>query len=772
MGLPCGTASRAREKPVSATLRAQGAPNPPPLRSATCPLGLPNLGPVNQARVDSANKLYTLAVEVLLFCHRRGIILSIENPANSWLWAALVQLTMLHSSEAAAAYNALEKVIFHACCHGSTRKKSTDWLGTSHVYTSLAATCQGDHEHEPWRVRWAAGAWVFDTAAEAAYPMLLAQRVAACMVLVANQRQFSLQAPLRLHDVSTAAQGKQSRKHPALIPEFHHFAKHCKDAPLPAGAKLLPPHLGGKCREEETLHNQGDGNFSKLGFFHTSKQFLSLAFKAEHPVDTTDHLEEVTRYALDFNLKYPAELVCLERKKNLLYAKLLAAQLHEKEAQFHASLEPCLAKVLAGKRLHVWMKLLEKYQYDDMAVCKFMQEGVRLVGMHDRPSCYPEKIKAASMTQQDLEQSAIWRRKAIVGKNKGPCDPTHVAHLEETAREELQMGFMEGPFRSEAEVTNYFVHDRWMVVRRFVLVQGAEMKLRPIHDCLEAQLNCGFTSTSYLKLQDVDYVASLALKIAQAVASGKQRHGSGRWQGKCLDLSKVYKQMGIHPSHRHLAVIYFDGTDGKPCYYVANSLMFGSTAVVYSFNRVSRSLWYLFNKMLLIPCGVFYDDFPLFSTEELAADADDSASMLLDILGWRHARTGPKGQPFATSFQVLVCLLDLSGIPRGELVTENKPGRLDRLQEQLAKIRLAGKLNLHEAQVLHGLLRYACGFFAGRHLFQVCAEVMNLVSSPSSRKMSNIVDFCDYASEMIASSQPRKISAFGERRPVLVFTDG
>ena len=25
---------------------------------------------------------------------------------------------------------------------------------------------------------------------------------------------------------------------------------------------------------------------------------------------------------------------------------------------------------------------------------------------------------------------------------------------------------------------------------------------------------------------------------ASAVAGGKQRHGSGRWQGKCLDLSK------------------------------------------------------------------------------------------------------------------------------------------------------------------------------------------------------------------------------------------
>ena len=37
--------------------------------------------------------------------------------------------------------------------------------------------------------------------------------------------------------------------------------------------------------------------------------------------------------------------------------------------------------------------------------------------------------------------------------------------------------------------------------------------------------------------------------------------------------------------------------------------------------------------MLLVPCGVFYDDFPMFSPEELAADTDQSASELLDLFG-------------------------------------------------------------------------------------------------------------------------------------------
>ena len=436
-------------------------------------------------------------------------------------------------NSAAEAYNALEKVIFHACCHGSTRRKATGWLGTAGVYTDLEATCQNDHVHEPWGIHWAAGAWVFDTSAEAAYPALLAQRAVQCMLKVVAQRQLSLQAPPRLHDLATAAQGKQSRRHSQLIPEFHHFSKQLASEPQQPGTKFLAPHLGGDSREElqtETDGQQSDESvrkFVKVGVYHTPKQFLSRAKELKHPIDATDHLEPVTRQALQFNLRYPAEVVKLERKKNLLFAKLLAAQTDSQEKALHHGLSESLAKVLSGKRILVWEQLLRKYEYDDMEVVRFMREGVHLVGVHDSPPCYPEKIKAASLTKQDLEDSAVWRRKAIIGKRVDTSDPSHLRHLEETALEETDMGFIEGPFWSEREVSDYFGHDRWMVVRRFVLVQGAEQKLRPINDCLEAQLNMGFTSTSYLKLQDVDYIASLALKVAEAVSTGQQRHGSG-----------------------------------------------------------------------------------------------------------------------------------------------------------------------------------------------------------------------------------------------------
>ena len=206
------------------------------------------------------------------------------------------------------------------------------------------------------------------------------------------------------------------------------------------------------------------------------------------------------------------------------------------------------------------------------------------------------------------------------------------------------------------------------MVRRFVLVQGAELKLRPIDDCLEAQLNQAYTVTAYLKLQDIDYIADMALRIAERLASAMGDHAMEPWVGKCLDLSKAYKQMGIHPSHRHLSVIFYHDSSGRAKYYVANSLMFGASAAVYSFNRVSRSLWFLLNRMLAIPCGVFYD-FPMFQPCGLADNADEAASELLDLLGWKHAKTGTKAPPFQTCFNVLGCRLDLGKLSALELLS-------------------------------------------------------------------------------------------------------
>jgi len=126
MELPCGTASLARQRPVAQFLVAQGSPKFPPLRLVSHPLLVPNFSDFHQAKVTSANKLSALTVEILVFCARRGIAVSVENLADSWVWVALIQLTLQHSEEASRAYNNLEKVVFHVCVLSWLNTKEND----------------------------------------------------------------------------------------------------------------------------------------------------------------------------------------------------------------------------------------------------------------------------------------------------------------------------------------------------------------------------------------------------------------------------------------------------------------------------------------------------------------------------------------------------------------------------------------------------------------------------------------------------------------------
>eukprot|EP00972_Heterocapsa_arctica_P108463 15973710-Heterocapsa_arctica.AAC.1 len=89
MGPPCGTFSRAREKPIPQWMRDQGVPRPQPLRSEEFPLGLPDLSQSQLCqvlRVDLASQLAIFCAELAIILCNRKVLFSIENPGNSLIW--------------------------------------------------------------------------------------------------------------------------------------------------------------------------------------------------------------------------------------------------------------------------------------------------------------------------------------------------------------------------------------------------------------------------------------------------------------------------------------------------------------------------------------------------------------------------------------------------------------------------------------------------------------------------------------------------------------
>ena len=126
----------------------------------------------------------------------------------------------------------------------------------------------------------------------------------------------------------------------------------------------------------------------------------------------------------------------------------------------------------------------------------------------------------------------IWLIWAIIGAPPPPPSPPPppwyppppVVHggfwvpekLQDASAQEVKAGYLEGPF-TESQVGDLLGHDGWGAVRRFAVVQGSgpDQKTRPIDDGHESQINSAYTATMKLDLQSSEYVASLALFLAE-----------------------------------------------------------------------------------------------------------------------------------------------------------------------------------------------------------------------------------------------------------------
>ena len=83
---PCGTFSRARDRPVPAEARAAGARTALRLRDDAHPFGLPGLLPEAARRVEAGNCLAAFTARVATWALERGVPFAIENPSSSRLW--------------------------------------------------------------------------------------------------------------------------------------------------------------------------------------------------------------------------------------------------------------------------------------------------------------------------------------------------------------------------------------------------------------------------------------------------------------------------------------------------------------------------------------------------------------------------------------------------------------------------------------------------------------------------------------------------------------
>ena len=126
--------------------------------------------------------------------------------------------------------------------------------------------------------------------------------------------------------------------------------------------------------------------------------------------------------------------------------------------------------------------------------------------------------------------------------------------------------------------------------------------------------------------------------------------------------------------------------------------------------------------------GVFFDDFPLLEPSLTVRMASLSVEGLLSALGWKYAQGSDKGIPFAESFDLLGVRLEVDALLLGRISLENKPGRVTKLLDAAASIKLRGTLSKSEAQTLQGQLNFMVSFTTGRTLKVACRAIANVLS--------------------------------------------
>ena len=202
--VPCGTATKSRERPMPKHLLAQGCPQPRQLRSSLFPRGLQGLSEHENMKIELANSIYDFCAEVIE-THGDRVLWTVENPDTSYVWVlpGFVRILALPSTSQAK---------FHQCMHGGRRPVVRRWVSNFKSITLLNAVCDESHElpHGPFGAVKIDNKWSFKTADEAAYPRPLCQKAARIIVeeLIAKGYQA---VPLSLDEVDSAPAFKRPR---------------------------------------------------------------------------------------------------------------------------------------------------------------------------------------------------------------------------------------------------------------------------------------------------------------------------------------------------------------------------------------------------------------------------------------------------------------------------------------------------------------------------------------------------------------------------------
>ena len=796
---PCGSASAAR------LIRRKNGPDPKPLRSKRYPDGLPNLSFTDRERVSTANQLYKMAADLAFFCEQQGISWVIENPTNSLMWQTSPFTELYRKLRAMGSEPKWSDM--QMCMHGGDRDKRTSLLYGGPVdIQELSVLCVHNHTHKPWGLTKTPGT-LWATAEERNYPRTFCKRVAIFFAKALIPKGVKRKATeLQKEEDGKHWAGKQPRReHKDLISEFKEilnftgatssqmkaaedekskFPVQCGDVQITNVAKVLDdePEIGG----------DGSKHKGRIGVYWTKEEFVHLAKQLTHPLD--EHVRvpvSLAQVIYDWAWMGP-EGIKHKRKNNLAYYERRAQELQKEEDELQAKLMPEVREVIKGKRILLFKEMLKDIHYDDMSVVELLTLGVRIVGLCENTGIWTN-------TDDKLPKTNVRHLWASAKQAQADCMNHSHQKDDELADDvwkltagkdgEVDSGVLKGPFTPK-EISEQ-VGSLWIPARRFGIKQGA--KIRPVDDFSQYGINRAFGSEQKLAIMGIDHVISWSRallhahdsKLVKVLDSNGQEwvtrpHPSWTqesWsslRGRVADLKNAYKQMAVAPEHKSFNVVaVYDPGQRQTKLFRAISLMFGQTAAVYAFLRISRAISTIGTKLFSLFLVEYFDDFTQVEAEIMGDSAQVSFEGLLKLIGWRVADTEEKRKPSQVSFLSLGVQVDFDKSKEKLIILKPKEGRIKSIVELAKKILKQDKMGFEEALSLKGKLQFAEGQLFFRVTAAICRLLSKWASTGGVRPLTEEMRVALRAIEsLLYMAGPRLVESIHLEMPIIVFTDG
>ena len=246
--------------------------------------------------------------------------------------------------------------------------------------------------------------------------------------------------------------------------------------------------------------------------------------------------------------------------------------------------------------------------------------------------------------------------------------------------------------------------------------------------------------------------------------------------GKCFDLASAYKQFAVSDADAACSVIAVPRPEDprQVAYFVARALPFGASGSVVGFNRAAAGFKACLPKILGVPVGNYFDDYPVIVPMASAEVIDCATKKLSGIVGFA-LKGGEKDAGFTPISRVLGVMFDLSmTIAQGKLRVRNTEGRVRAIGQQIGDILETGRLRPAEASQLAGRLGFASSQLFARsgaailwHL-RLRAKMRGSAGTLSTALSSSLRCWAD----ALVEARPRELDFESSQSLALIFTDG